>query len=504
MLQRMAVLAALVTAASASAANPFSAQLIIQTNETSNLRDGTLQSSFDFSSVQSFKMQAMVTINASKLTTSQRAPANIFLIVDRSGSMDGALDEVKESLEFIISQMNHDDMVSLIAYNHESTVECAPTLMDSAGKQLILTAIRNLYTGGSTALGDALLQGLTLLSDFETQNRTTGIFLFTDGHCNSGVCNGAVLQDHIIRERQSKGSFTVSTFAYGASHDSLYMSALAEAGRGSYVYISDPSRISTALADALGGVLSVVAQNVVLSIDLSEGARVSKVYAPGQTNSANDFSHMPLQDLQAGEHRDIPVELEISKLNLANRQRLGGYGKPTIHFVGRFQVVADGPGNNNQYVQNIDLFLTRSKNGTTLSAYNPKIADEILRFTASRRISEASHMLMSNAAKAREQLDKLKAELNALERHSGMKTRLLNLIDSLLKKYPHGAGGVAKLNTISQTLSYQRSTSLAGLAESEDSMGDFGARYSTASRKKTVQAAAAFVAQQARTKNRAL
>ena len=60
---------------------------------------------------------------------------------------------------------------------------------------------------------------------------------------------------------------TLHTFGYGKDHNAKLLGELAAITRdGSYYFVNNEQDVSTAFGDALGGVLSVVAQNVILTI----------------------------------------------------------------------------------------------------------------------------------------------------------------------------------------------------------------------------------------------
>ena len=64
----------------------------------------------------------------------------------------------------------------------------------------------------------------------------------------------------------------------GSNHNSDLLRAIATAGNGSYYYVEGVDDIRNAFGDCLGGVLSVVAQNIELTIEAVNGAKISKVH----------------------------------------------------------------------------------------------------------------------------------------------------------------------------------------------------------------------------------
>jgi hypothetical protein len=72
-------------------------------------------------------------------------------------------------------------------------------------------------------------------------------------------------------------AITVSTFGFGSDHSASMLQGIAESGRGSYFYIESEATITSSFADALGGILTTVARGLRLSLNVSAGAKITKV-----------------------------------------------------------------------------------------------------------------------------------------------------------------------------------------------------------------------------------
>lgn len=102
------------------------------------------------------------------------------------------------------------------------------------------------------------------------------MFLFTDGQATTGVTNSAQLESILSMMLQNPVRPTIYTFGFGADYDSECLGAIAQAGQGQSSFIEDAESIAPALATALGGLMSMSAQNVELTFTpkvthLSEG-----------------------------------------------------------------------------------------------------------------------------------------------------------------------------------------------------------------------------------------
>jgi len=105
----------------------------------------------------------------------------------------------------------------------------------------------------------------------------------------------------------------VNCFGFGAGHDAKLMGAIAEAGSGMYFYIESADTIASSFADCLGGLLSVVAQNIVITLRPSANITIGTVQTTFPVTKSNEITTITLRDLQSEEHRDIVVEVNLPK-----------------------------------------------------------------------------------------------------------------------------------------------------------------------------------------------
>ena len=88
------------------------------------------------------------------------------------------------------------------------------------------------------------------------------VFLFTDGQATTGVTNNERLKSILSMMLQASIRPTIHCFGFGLHYDAACLEAVAEAGQGQSYYIEDSESTPAAFASALGGLMSMVAQNV--------------------------------------------------------------------------------------------------------------------------------------------------------------------------------------------------------------------------------------------------
>lgn len=108
---------------------------------------------------------------------------------------------------------------------------------------------------------------------------------------------------------------TVHTFGFGQDADALLLNTIAEAGSGSYYFIGDPEDIPAAFADALGGILSVAAQNIVLRITPVNRARIKQLRSGLQSSIEGNAHVVRMPDIYAEESKDLVVTFELPSMH---------------------------------------------------------------------------------------------------------------------------------------------------------------------------------------------
>lgn len=85
-----------------------------------------------------------------------------------------------------------------------------------------------------------------------------------------------------------------------------------------YYFVQNAQHINTAFGDCLGGLLTVVARDVVLSLHPSKGVSINKLMCQFSHRQFPDgHVEITIGELYAEERRNIPFQLEIPQLSAA-------------------------------------------------------------------------------------------------------------------------------------------------------------------------------------------
>lgn len=238
----------------------------------------------------------------------KRLPLNISLVIDRSGSMSGdKIKYVKEAAKFVIDNLTKDDYVSIVIY--DDVVEVLQSAIKVENKQLIKNKINSITDRGSTNLTGGMLKGYSEVKQNFKQGYINRVLLLSDGLANEGITDPVQIQKIVATKNKEEG-ISLSTFGVGNDYNEDLMTSMAEQGTGNYYFIDSPEKIPTIFEKELKGLMSVVAQNVSLSIDIPENVEITKVYGFKYEKNGNTIQ-INFRDVFSEEIKGVLIKYTI-------------------------------------------------------------------------------------------------------------------------------------------------------------------------------------------------
>ncbi|XP_065880208.1 E3 ubiquitin-protein ligase WAV3 [Euphorbia lathyris] len=236
----------------------------------------------------------------SLLNPSHRAPIDLVTVLDVSGSMTGGkLHMLKRAMRLVISSLGSADRLSIVAFSSNPKRLFPLRRMTAHGQRAARRIIDRLVCGQGTSVGDALRKATKVLEDRRERNPVASIMLLSDGQderVQSNSTNHRNTLGHVSSTRFAHIEIPVHAFGFGQS--------------GGYSY--EPAE--DAFAKCVGGLLSVVVQDLRIQLSFASGsapAEILAVYTCNARPTVLSSGSVRVGDLYAEEERELLVELRV-------------------------------------------------------------------------------------------------------------------------------------------------------------------------------------------------
>jgi Ca-activated chloride channel family protein len=198
-------------------------------------------------------------------------PLNLCLVLDHSGSMNGApLKTVKKAALELVDRLKPSDRLAIVAFDHK-----AKTLVPNQAVEdldTIKTCLQRLSPEGGTAIDEGMKLGIEEAAKGK-QDRASQIFLLTDGENEHGD-NDRCLK---LAKLASDYTITLNTLGFGAHWNQDVLEQIADTAGGTMVYIESPEQAGEEFSRLFKRAQSVGLTNASLILELAPGVRLAEL-----------------------------------------------------------------------------------------------------------------------------------------------------------------------------------------------------------------------------------
>ena len=345
---------------------------------------------------------------------STREPVNVSFVIDRSGSMGGSKIRLAvEAVEQALRMLKASDRFSVVCYDDQIDLVVPSTLATGEAVRNAISQVRQLQARGNTDLGGGWLKGCEELAQHLKDGQVARCLLLTDGLANHGITDSGQLARH-AEELRARG-ITTSTIGLGADFDEVMLEGIARAGAGHFYYVETPVQIADCLTGELGEALEIVARDVTVTVQVSEGVGVTTLNRFAMRDDGAGRFSVRLGDLVSRQDVEVVFRLKFPSGQSAGIARAifsvtdtrGAIREPETDTIWTY---ADHLAND---VQSRNVVVDRA----VAKLYAAQAIAEALELNRARRFKEAA--------------TRLRATARRIEQYAGADPELRAIIESL-------------------------------------------------------------------------
>ncbi|XP_022892575.1 uncharacterized protein LOC111407382 [Olea europaea var. sylvestris] len=283
----------------------------------------------------------------------ERAPIDLVTVLDVSGSMHGSkLHLLKRAAHFVVDNLGPSDRLSIVSFSSTARRIFPLRRITGNGREDARRAIDSLQASGMTNIVEGLKKGVRVLEERHLQNPVASIIFLSDGkdtcYRRSIIQNSSnpgqsprlnpeylhLMPDSICpRNRGSQDEsqqqrFPVHTFGFGTDHDPVAMHAISDESGGTFSFIESYEMVQDAFASCIGGLLSVVAQELRITVrSASNGVEIISIPSGRYASEISDQGCqgvINVGDLYADEEKEFLVNLSVPVLRGAENEENEG------------------------------------------------------------------------------------------------------------------------------------------------------------------------------------
>ncbi|KAM3336243.1 hypothetical protein ACQJBY_030306 [Aegilops geniculata] len=255
------------------------------------------------------EVTAVIELNAAPSAV-VREGLDLVVVLDVSGSMKGPkFDGMKKSMQFVIMKLTPVDRLSVITFSNHAKRHCPLRSMTEAAQKDLMAIVDGLEAHGGTNIKSGLELARQVVAERSTKKcRTANVFLMSDGVQSAGEATEVDL-----------GSASVYTFGLGKKTDHKLLNDIAKKSPGgTFSTVRDGANLTRPFSQMLGGLLTVVAQDVKLTLTPKTEDGLKAMVVPADTDytqttdSVTGVITINFGTLFSGESRKVTVTMTLS------------------------------------------------------------------------------------------------------------------------------------------------------------------------------------------------
>jgi Ca-activated chloride channel family protein len=241
-------------------------------------------------------------------------PIAFSLVLDRSGSMDGApLEAARRAARAVVQNLRRGDNFSLVVF--DETAEVTIPMGPMVNKQQAYDRIDRILPGGSTNLTGGWMLGRDELRR-TPQGTVRRQLLLTDGQLNQGIIDPPLVRQ-VVNDGLERDGIRTSSLGFGDGYNEDLLGELATATGGTFYDANQADQLPDIFKSELDGLQNIAVQNLRLrfkSLGFVDGLLSLGGYSPVELPDGR--LEFPIGDLTAEEERVAVFVLSVLPIPL--------------------------------------------------------------------------------------------------------------------------------------------------------------------------------------------
>lgn len=256
---------------------------------------------------------AVIELDTDPAEAGERPPLNVGILIDRSGSMRGdPIRHARRAALGLVERLGPDDRVAIATYDTHGEAVLPATAVTGDGAAEITDAIEGVTPRGMTNIHEGLAIAYDQLREARREGALSRVIHLSDGRANRGVTSTPEMAN-LAMQASDQGIRTTS-IGLGLQYNEELMEALADAGRGGYYFVGDPSDLQPVFAGELDDLEATVATDVELAIrPRCDGVRVEEVIGVPTEREGDTLIASPA-DIAGDASRRFVARLDVEGL----------------------------------------------------------------------------------------------------------------------------------------------------------------------------------------------
>jgi Ca-activated chloride channel homolog len=253
------------------------------------------------------ELLARVRLRGFKIEGIKRPPLNIALVVDTSGSMDGAaMDRTREACDTLVDSLAEGDALAIVAFGSSAEVLLPSQRVTKDSRALAKAAVKKMRAEGTTDMAGGLREGIGQAQRLIDPTGINRIVLLGDGVPNDP---GTVAS---LGDQARNLRLPVTALGLGPDFNETLMTNLASRSGGTYHFIDDATKVASVFKQEISKLERLAAKSVFVEIVPGPGVTILETIGTPSSPIGRGV-RLSIGDLSEEQQRDLIVKARVSE-----------------------------------------------------------------------------------------------------------------------------------------------------------------------------------------------